>query len=142
MKFNDTQNQYLTFTLYSHKNYYIYFDIMPSNLKTSVSTLTFENKALSPIDDKYYLINTIDKNIRFKILLSSKNNFSEFNVKVNKIDNLPNSNYIKKLALIGIIILGGIQIVMFIVYIIKYKKNREKGGTINNSLMINYNRHI
>ena len=64
----------------------------------------------------------------FKIFFTSDNNFSQFDVNVQKIDNLPNedeqnsNNYL----IIGIVILGVIQIVMFVVYIIKLKCKKEK----------------
>jgi len=135
MKFNKTQNQYITFSIYPLTDYYIYFDIVPSNLIIDISTLTSKNKTIIPINNKYYLLNKTN-DIFFKILLSSKENFSEFNVNIQKINELPtNNNYYN----IGTIILGIIQIIMFISYIIilKYKRNKRINASTNQDLLIN-----
>ena len=135
MKFNKTQNQYITFSISPLSNYYIYFDIMPSNLIINISTLTSKNSTIIPINNKYYLLNKTN-DIFFKILLSSKDNFSEFNVNIQKINELPtNFNYFN----IGTIILGVIQIIMFIGYIIilKCKRKKEINAWINQDLLIN-----
>ena len=129
MKFNDTQNQYLTFTITPHYNYYIFFDNIPSNLIVSISTLTSENKTIIPIDNKYYFLNYTDT-INFKIIFSSKNYFSEFNIDVKKIENLPTTtDELQYYLTIGTVILGAIQILMFIIFVavLKCIKNKEKG---------------
>ena len=133
MKFNNTKNQYITFSICPDYNYYIYFNITPSNLNADISNINNKNNSLAPIDNKYYLLNKNDT-IYFKIVLSSNNDFSEFNVNIQKINELPKASIY---LIIGIIILGVIQIVMFIVYIIKLKCKNKKEILDNQIEMIN-----
>ena len=135
MKFPNTQNQFLTFSLLPYYYYYIYFDITPTNLRINVSISTTDNKTITPVDNKYYYLNTLN-NIFFKIFLNSDTDFNEFNIKIQKIDNIPNDNdnIVSNKLVIGIIIsLGGIQLLMFIIYMIKMKyKNKDRDLSSNN----------
>ena len=134
MKFNETFEQYLTFSIKSQNNCYIYFDITPAYLRANISTLTFNNKTIIPVDDKYYKLN-IYEITNFKIYLSSNVTFSEYNVFVQRIYELPiNFNYI----LIVLIVLGVIHIALFIGYLVvlKRRKNLDRFN-LNISNLIN-----
>ena len=135
LHFNNTKNQFLTFSVAPHNYdyYYIYFNILPDDLKTNISVLTKDNNTIIPIDDydnQYYFLNDTKNITLFKISLTSDNVFSEFNINIQKIDDLPN----KKLYVIFIIVLGAIQIIMFVVYILylKCKKNKSEQNLISN----------
>ena len=134
MKFNETFEQYLTFSIKSQNNCYIYFDITPAYLRANISTLTFNNKTIIPVDDKYYKLN-IYEITNFKIYLSSNVTFSEYNVFVQRIYELPiNFNNI----LIVLIVLGVIHIALFIGYLVvlKRRKNLDRFN-LNISNLIN-----
>ena len=136
MKFNSTLEQQITFSIKPNNNCYIYFNITPSNLKSNISTLTKANKTINPIDDKYYPINKTDYN-NFKILLTSNETFSEFNVFIQRTNELP-VNF-TKITLIIIIIIACLQILMFIGYLIfrKCRKNIEVYNLNNKPLIVN-----
>ena len=134
MKFNSTLEQYLTFSIKPNNNCYIYFNITPSNLKTNISTLTPKNETIKPIDDKFYLINKT-VNIKFKIIFTSNETFSEYNVVIHRIGELP-VNYIK-ITIIIIIVIVVIQIVMFIGYLIYLKRRKNiEIHNLNKDLLI------
>ena len=136
MKFNSTLEQYLTFSIKPNNNCYIYFNITPSNLKTNIRTLTPKNEEINPIDDKYYLINKTD-NIKFKILFTSNETFSEYKVVIQRISELP-VNYIK-ITIIIIIIIAVIQIVLFIGYFIYFMRNKNIEIHNLNKELLNFN---
>ena len=124
MHFNNTQNQFLTFSITPNYEYYLYFNIFPNDLKTNIAVLTNDNKIITPIDNidnYYYFINYTNNRILFKILLTSDKVFSEFNINIKITEKLVK----KKIFIISIIILGVIQIIMLIVYII-YLKRKNK----------------
>ena len=136
MKFNSTLEQYLTFSIKPNNNCYIYFNITPSNLKTNIRTLTPKNEEINPINDKYYLINKTD-NIKFKILFTSNETFSEYKVVIQRISELP-VNYIK-ITIIIIIIIAVIQIVLFIGYFIYFMRNKNIEIHNLNKELLNFN---
>ena len=112
MQFNNTKNQHLTFSLTPKYYYYVYFNITPSNLKSSVSVLTSNNNIIFPVNNTYYFLNSTD-NIYFKIYLSSDNDFNEFKVNIGKLDELPNDidkTIAKTYCVLVIIIIGALQI--------------------------------
>ena len=134
MKFPNTQNQFFTFSLLPFYHYYIYFDITPTNLRVNVSISTSDDKTITPVDNKYYYLNT-SNNIFFKIFLNSDNDFNEFTIKIHKIDDIPkdtDKNVVSNKLVNGIIIsLGGIQFVMFIIYMIYMIKMKYKNKDRN-----------
>ena len=142
LKFPNTQNQYLTFCLFTHYYYYIYFDIAPNNLRINASFLTSDNKTITPVENKYYFLNTIN-NVLFKIFFDSENYFNELDVKIQKIDDIPNNidNIIVATYItLAIIIIGAIQLLMFIIYLMKMKfenKNRNRALINQNQQLIN-----
>lgn len=140
MQFNNTRNQHLTFSLTPKYYHYVYFNITPTELRSSVSVLTSKNNIIVPVNNKYYFLNSID-NILFKIFLSSDNVFEEFNIKIGKLDELPNDTdktIIKTYFVLAIIIIGAIQILMFIIYIFHLNCKRKKLniGQIQNQELI------
>lgn len=128
MQFNNTRNQHLTFSITPKYYYYVYINITPIDLKSSISALTSNYDIITPVDNKYYFVKSID-NIYFKIFLSSDNDFNNFNINIGKLDELPNENdkiIAKTYYVLVIIIIGALQLLMFIIYMIKLKFESKK----------------
>ena len=127
MQFNNTRNQHLTFSLTPQYYHYVYFNITPTDLRSSVSVLASNNNIISPVDNKYYFLNSIDS-ILFKIYLSSDNDFNEFKVNIGKLDELPNNTdktITKTYCVIIVIIIGAIQVLLFIIYMFHLNCKRK-----------------
>ena len=137
MQFNNTKSQYVTFSICPDYEYYLYFNITPTDLNADISALKFDNNSITPIDNKYYLVNKNDITF-FKISLSSSKVFSNFIINIKKIDNiLTKDNDNNHYLIIGIIILGVLHILMFIIYIIRLKCKSKKDVLVNQIESIN-----
>ena len=125
-KFNKTSKQIFTL-LYSpsedNYNYYLYFQIEPSNLDLKLKAFS-DNEAINAEED--YFFKTNYKNMYFDLTISNKKKFSEFKFIVSKVKEI--KFYQKKyfiLYLIILIIIAVLILIIIILIIINKKKNHN-----------------